>query len=88
MAYEAPSSAAPGMPVNGSGVTRSTIPMFLNVFDMFGGSTTIFILFFVSGFATIVDTPMRSCEVLANALTLAFANLTSTGTGDKPTNTR
>ena len=59
-AYEAPSSAAPGIPENGSGVTRSTMPTFLSVFDMFGGSTTIFSLVFVSGLPTAVAVATRS----------------------------
>ena len=81
-AYDAPKTAAPGIPENGSGVTRRTTPTFLSVFDMFGGSTTIFILLLVSGLPTDFATSTRSCEVLANTLTLAFASLTSLCTVD------
>ena len=87
-AYEAPRSAAPGIPENGSGVTSSTTPTFLSVFDMFGGFTTIFSLLFVSALPIAVAVSTRSCEVLANALTLAFANLTSSCTIDIPSSTR
>ena len=62
--------------------------MFLSVFDMFGGLTTIFSLVFVSGLPTALAVSTRSCEVLANALTLAFANLTSSCTVDNPSSAR